>query len=171
MSGKRDYTAEEWNLLVGAPFLAGLACSLADSTPQTFRKEMDTHIQSLQKAKETYKHNELIIAVLEEYYKEEDDETTEEFDKNSEEEESVDDSDEEVMTIGERLEELKRVAEIVDRKAQPEEAREFKQFLYDLAYKVADAAGEGFWGDWGNKISEQEKKFLEKLRTVLEITN
>jgi hypothetical protein len=170
MGIKDKFTTEEWEILTGAPFLAGLAASLSDTTPGCFSKELDSHVKNLRKSRGKYEHSPLITAILDEYYKEGSDEEN----KDVPVLESPNPSEpggfeEEQITIGQRLEELADAARIAQEKLPQGEAQEYKQFLYDLAYLVANSAGEGFLGDWGKRISEQEAKFLERLRLALNL--
>jgi hypothetical protein len=56
---------------------------------------------------------------------------------------------------------------LVDGKATADEIAEFKQFIYDCADVVANAAGTGLFGTGSQKVSDKEKVALEKVRTAL----
>ncbi|MCE1248383.1 MAG: hypothetical protein LWY06_17215 [Firmicutes bacterium] len=171
MGIREKFTDDEWELVTGAPFLAGLAASLSDTTPSCFEKEMDAHIKNLKKSRDKYAHNPLISAILDEYYREDNAVSPEQPAASDEnQEEPGEDITEDIMrTMGQRIEELSKAAKLAEEKLPQGEAQEFKQFLYDLAYVVANAAGEGFLGNWGKRISRQEAGFLEKLRLALNL--
>jgi hypothetical protein len=64
------------------------------------------------------------------------------------------------------LEKLSQAVALLDERAEPGEAQEFKEFLYAYADRVARASGEGFLGG-GDKVSVKEAAFLRRLRQVL----
>jgi hypothetical protein len=61
---------------------------------------------------------------------------------------------------------LNNVFNGLNQKVSSEELQEFKIFLYQLAESIANAAGEGTFGT-GVKVSPQEAKVLERLKTTL----
>ena len=55
-----------------------------------------------------------------------------------------------------------------EKKAKPDEAQGFKQWLVAVAQKVAEAAREGgFLGFGGTQVSEQEAATIKDLSTTL----
>ncbi|MFZ5951488.1 MAG: hypothetical protein ACOYXC_12335 [Candidatus Rifleibacteriota bacterium] len=65
------------------------------------------------------------------------------------------------------LEELVyRVNQILDEKSDETEAREYRAFVYELAYDVCKSAGAGFLGT-GENIDAHEAEFLQRLKTAL----
>ena len=65
------------------------------------------------------------------------------------------------------LEALKDVANILAHKA-PQDAHAFKDWLKDIATKVAEAGTEGgFLGFGGIKVSDLEKATLDEIATIL----
>lgn len=66
------------------------------------------------------------------------------------------------------VEDCRTVAALVDAKASPSEAAEYKQWALSVAEKVAMAASEGgFLGFGGEQFSEPEQKFLSEVETAL----
>ncbi|HYI97467.1 MAG TPA: hypothetical protein VEX68_28275 [Bryobacteraceae bacterium] len=69
---------------------------------------------------------------------------------------------------------LERVANglsVLGSKASADEVSQYRQWLYTIAENVAKAAKEGgFLGFGGTQVSEGEQKFLNELRTALQIT-
>jgi hypothetical protein len=60
------------------------------------------------------------------------------------------------------------VAALIEKKAKPEEAQGFKQWLVTVAQRVAEAAKEGgFLGFGGTQVSEQETATIKELSTAL----
>ena len=66
------------------------------------------------------------------------------------------------------IESLRRVATVVERKAKPDEAQGFKQWLVSVSQRVAEAAREGgFLGFGGTQVSEQEASVIKELSASL----
>jgi hypothetical protein len=54
--------------------------------------------------------------------------------------------------------------------AHDQEAEQFKTFLVALADKVVNAAGEGFFGNRGARVSTNEATYMNQLKQQLHIT-
>ncbi|MCA9598049.1 MAG: hypothetical protein KC776_32275 [Myxococcales bacterium] len=68
---------------------------------------------------------------------------------------------------GELLDKIERVGQAVDARRPPEEAREFKVSLVDLAKEVAAASGGALSG--GPKTCQSEADLIWKLRRKLDV--
>jgi hypothetical protein len=65
------------------------------------------------------------------------------------------------------LDELRAVNDLVTKKASPEEAADFREWLLETAKRVANAAKEGgFMGFNAKRVSEGEQNMLDKLGEV-----
>jgi hypothetical protein len=63
---------------------------------------------------------------------------------------------------------LRRTSDLLAKKATPEEATEFKQWLAKVAQATAEASKEGgFLGFGGTLVSDQEKAALAAVNTAL----
>jgi hypothetical protein len=63
------------------------------------------------------------------------------------------------------VEELREVSALVREKAEPEESAAFGQWLVDVARAAADAAKEGgFMGFGAQQVSERETAMIERVR-------
>jgi hypothetical protein len=63
---------------------------------------------------------------------------------------------------------LRRTAELLGKKATPEEATELKQWLATIAQKTAEATKEGgFLGFGGTLVSDEEKAAVAKVNSTL----
>ncbi|MDQ3368839.1 MAG: hypothetical protein M3680_25730 [Myxococcota bacterium] len=153
MTTKTSFSAQEWKRVKDAPLLAGLGISALDFGLVSFAKEMRAVIKEVNAARGSYPTNELIQAVASDLEK-------------KDAGEPVDDG--EKRTPEQILGELASIGALVDRKAAPAEAREFKTFLFAVSEKTANASGSGFLG-FGAKVSPEERKFLEQLRTRLSL--
>jgi MinD-like ATPase involved in chromosome partitioning or flagellar assembly len=54
-------------------------------------------------------------------------------------------------------------------KATPQEISEYKQFIYAVAERVANAAGSGLFGTGKSKVSATEAAVLAKLKVALSV--
>ncbi len=69
------------------------------------------------------------------------------------------------------VEDCRAAVALIDAKASPSEAAEYKQWALSVAEKVAMAASEGgFLGFGGEQFSEPEQKFLTEIETALGTT-
>ena len=77
----------------------------------------------------------------------------------------------EVLTDGRSpVQGLSEVAEILDRKATPEQTKEFKGTLLLVGHRIATASGGGVFG-LGDKISPEERTVLQVLMVALRATS
>ncbi len=65
------------------------------------------------------------------------------------------------------LEKLKAAVAIAHLKAIPKEAKQYREFLYEIATQIANASGEGLFGT-GQKISQKEAIVLDRIKVVLD---
>lgn len=63
-----------------------------------------------------------------------------------------------------RQESQKKIQDGLATLANDNEAREYKAFLVALAEKVTNAAGEGFFGNKGAKVSPDEAAYINRLK-------
>jgi hypothetical protein len=159
MTAKTDFTEEEWARLKRAPFVAGMAISLADpGGPIEAVKETSATLKTVRSA-EGGDRGELVSALASEV---------------------VADAGHRKNPLGgfkpssganagvEILGELGEVNRIVAEKASPEDAAALRQWLLDAAQEAANAAKEGgFLGFHAERVSEGEQKMLDSLRDVL----
>lgn len=61
---------------------------------------------------------------------------------------------------------VSRANEILAERAEEGEAQAYRAFVYELAYEVANASGDGFLG-LGSRINMNEAEFLHNLKTRL----
>jgi hypothetical protein len=159
MTAKADFTEEEWARLKRAPFVAGMAISLADpGGPIEAVKETAATLKTVRGA-EGGDRGELVSALASEV---------------------VADAGQRKNPLGgfkpssganagvEILGELGAVNRIVGEKATPEDATAFREWLLDAAQEAANAAKEGgFLGFHAERVSEGEQKMLDSLRDAL----
>jgi len=159
MTGKADFTDEEWTRLKRAPFIAGMAISLSDpGGPIELVKETAATLKTVLGAAEKGDRGELVGAVATEVAAEAKDH------KNP----LSDFKPKGALAGQEILEELSAVNGTVSAKASPADADAYRAWLRDAAQEAADAAKEGgFLGFHAVRVSEGEQRMLDKLGEVL----
>ncbi|MGZ8648011.1 MAG: hypothetical protein ACXW08_05190 [Solirubrobacteraceae bacterium] len=160
MTSKADFTEEEWTRLKRAPFVAGMAISLADpGGPIELVKETAATLKAVLHEAEGGGRGELVNEIARE---------------------ATDDARQRKSPLAgfkpskgatagvEILDELGEVNRIVSQKATPEEAAAFRDWLVAAAQEAANAAKEGgFMGFHAERVSEGEQRMLDRLGEVL----
>jgi hypothetical protein len=157
MTTKSDFTTEEWARLRRAPFVAGMAISLADpGGPIEVSKET---MASFRSASVPPSEEPLLLSVshdIQELVQKKQNPLGDFKPTNAQ------------LAGQEVLEELRAVNEIVTAKATPEEAAAFRRWLFTTAQAAADAAKEGgFLGFGAEQVSKGEQAMLDQLRGTL----
>jgi hypothetical protein len=161
MTSKADFTDEEWARLKRAPFVAGMAISLADpGGPIEALKETSATLKTVMRAAEQGGRGDLVDAVAHD---------------------AMQDMRERKNPVSgfkpgkganagvEILDELRGVHGLVSEKGTPEDAAAMRELLMDAAQEAANAAKEGgFMGFRAERVSEGEQRMLDSLREALE---
>jgi hypothetical protein len=158
MTTKNDFTEEEWIRVRRAPFVAGMAISLADpGGPIELAKESTA---SLKSATNPPTREQLLaeIALDVQAMTQQRQNPLTDFKPTS------------ASLAGQQiLDELRAVIAIVSSKAGAEEIAAFKEWLLTTAQAAADAAKEGgFMGFQATQVSQGEKAMLDQVRTALQ---
>lgn len=158
MATKGDFTADEWNQIQRAPFMAGLAVVAASpSGPFGVVKEMFAVGKTLAEVKTQGASNELVKALVSDLEAG--------ARQQSAPAELQGKSPDQVRSYA--IESLRQVTALIEKKSKPD-AQGFNQWLVSVAQKVADAAKEGgFLGFGGTQVSEQEAATIKELSTAL----
>jgi hypothetical protein len=153
MTTKTDFTDEEWTRVLRAPFVAGMAISLADpGGPIEMSKETMTTMKS---ATNPPSREQLLTEIALDI-------------QSMTQQRQSPISGFKPQAAQQILDELGAVSEIVNSKATAEEAAAFKQWLLTTAQAAADAAKEGgFMGFGAVQVSEGEQKMLDQLRAAI----
>src|SRR5947208_8214145 len=144
MTGKADFTQQEWDLMLEGPPSAGMIVVTAQRGG-TIRETVamaKAYVEARQQHGESELLDEIVAA------KPEADHTRYH-------------SVEELKQHG--LQHLRDAVEVLARKATPEEAEAYKRFVLSLAEKVAHAHREGGSGD----VSEAERTAIEEITAAL----
>jgi hypothetical protein len=160
MTAKADFTDEEWTRLKRAPFVAGMAISLADpGGPIEAFKETSATLKSVLAAAKGADDGELVGELAREVSGE----------ARQRKNPLGGFKPTKGATAGvEILDELRDVNRIVSEKGSPEDAAAVRAWLLDTAQAAADAAKEGgFMGFHAERVSEGEQRMLDSLREAM----
>jgi hypothetical protein len=160
MTSKAVYSDEEWTRLRRAPFVAGLAISMADpGGPIEMAKET---MATLRAATTPPSQEELLVAISQDIASM----------MNQKQNPLKDFKPDSAALAGKMvLDELKAADEIATAKATPEEADAYRRWLLTVAQAAADAAKEGgFMGFGAELVSQGEQRMLGELRVTLGVT-
>jgi hypothetical protein len=156
---KNDFSEEEWARIVRAPFVSGLAISLADpGGPIEAAKESMATIRS---ATNPTSREQLVTEVALDI------QALVQEKKNPVK--GYRPTSEGTAPMGDQvLVELEAVQAIVAARATPEETAAFGQWLVDAAQAAADAAKEGgFMGFGAEQVSKGEQHMLDQVRAAV----
>jgi hypothetical protein len=156
MTGKADFTDEEWTRLKRAPFIAGMAISLADpGGPIELVKETAATLKTVV---DGGSRGEFVGAIAAEVSAE----------AKARKNPLSDFKPKGALAGQEILEELAEANRIVTAKATAEEAVAYREWLQTAAQEAANAAKEGgFLGFHAERVSEGEQRMLDKLAEAL----
>jgi hypothetical protein len=159
MTGKADFTDEEWTRLKRAPFIAGMAISLSDpGGPIELVKETAATLKTVTGAAQQGDRGELVKSVASEVASE----------AQARKNPLSGFKPKGALAGQEILEELAAVNGIVSAKAGPDDAEAYRAWLKDAAQEAANAAKEGgFLGFHATRVSEGEQRMLDKLGEAL----
>jgi len=170
MSVQEKYTEEEWFLIKTTPSLVGSAVAGAgNSGIMGTMKEAMANVRSIMEANDEYAENPLIGAIVHKpASREEAKEMASDY-----KERLMDRMKENNVTKADELAELSLVdveaaCMLVEEREDLEVALEYKNWVFGIGIKVAEAAKEGgFLGFGGTQVSENEQAFLERLKVAL----
>jgi hypothetical protein len=144
MTGKADFTEEEWKLLREAPTSAGMIVMESDRGGAV--RETFSMAKAYTEARTQYGASQLLDDILSE--KPEVDRTRagsmEELRSNL-------------------LQHIRDAVALIQEKATPEELDEYRRFVVTVANRVADARREGFMGMSGERVSDDERQALADI--------
>lgn len=158
MTTKSDFTEDEWARIVRAPFVAGMAVSLADpgGAGETTKETMAT----LESATNPPSREQLLAEV------------SRDIEAMRENKQSplggYRPTAESGSAIDQVLEELRAVRAMVSAKAEADEAAAFGRWLLSAAQAAAGAVKEGgFMGFGAQQVSEREQAMLDRVREAV----
>jgi hypothetical protein len=148
MTGKADFSPEEWEVVLKGPPSAGMIVITAQRGG-TFR-ETFSMAKSYGEARKQHGDSELLDEIAS---------TKPEIDRTRYH------SPEELKEHG--LQHLREAVELLEQKGTPEEVDEYRRFVLTLANRVADAHKEGFLGLSGERVSEAERAAVAEIAEAL----
>jgi hypothetical protein len=143
MTGKADFTAEEWELVAEGPTGAGLVVITA-SRGGTFR-ETFSMAKAYTEARAEHGASELLDEIVS---------------AKPEVDRSRHASPEELRSAS--LDRLREAVALLERKASPEEVEDYRRFVVTLANRVAEAHKEH-----GELVSDDEQRAIDEIRGAL----
>jgi hypothetical protein len=148
VTGKADFTEQEWKQVLEGPTSAGLVVIASDrggSIRETF-----SMAKAYTEARQQHGESELLDEIV--AAKPEMDRTRagspEELKEHS-------------------LRNVREAVELLKGKASEEEVAEYRKFILDLAERVAEARKEGFLGLSGERVSDAERAAIGEIETAL----
>jgi hypothetical protein len=161
MTGKSNFTPDEWKVLLQSVMAAGIAITAAEpSGLWGLLKESFAGGTELAKAKTDPGTNALIKAVVDDF-------STAEGSAARDALKAKFKDSKPAQIKNKCIEVLRETAAIVDAKA-PGDSAAYKRWLQQISQHVAEAANEGgFLGAGGVPISEAEKATLTEISTAL----
>jgi hypothetical protein len=157
MAKKSDFTPEEWQSLVAAAPMVGVAVACASPNgPWGMMKEMLSMGMAMAEMLQKGTSNPLIADLAADLKQRQ---TRPETPSNM--------TDPQICTDI-AMKHIRAVNEILDRKAERAEAEDFKKWLLAVAKRVAESANEGgIFGFGGQRVSEAEKNALRQIAFAL----
>lgn len=157
MTTKSEFTEEEWARVRRAPFVAGMAISLADpGGPIELAKETMATVKS---ATNPPSREQLLTEIALDI---------QEMTQRRQNPLRDYKPSKGVQAGIQILDELRAVKEIVAAKAAPEEVTAFGEWLVVVAQAAADAAKEGgFMGFGAHQVSQGEQDMLDQVRSAV----
>ena len=148
MTGKSDFTEEEWKLVLEAPPSAGLIVIASDRGGSI--RESFSMAKAYTEARKEHGESELLDEIVS---------------AKPEMDHTRFHSPEELKEAS--LGHIKDAVALLKEKATPEEADEYKKFIVVLASRVAEARKEGFLGLSGERVSDDEKAAIQEIEAAL----
>jgi hypothetical protein len=148
MTGKADFSSDEWEVVLKGPPSAGMIVITAQRGG-TFRESFSM-AKEYGEARKQHGESQLLDEIAS---------TKPEIDQTRYH------SAEELKDHG--LQHLRDAVELLERKATPEEVDEYRRFVHTLASRVAEAHKEGFLGLSGERVSEAERVAVTEIGEAL----
>jgi len=148
MTGKADFTDEEWKLVLEGPPSAGMIVIASDRGGSI--RESFSMAKAYTEARKQHGESQLLDEIV--TAKPEMDHTRYH-------------SPEELKTAS--LKHITDAVALLGSKATPEELDEYKKFILGLAQRVAEARKEGFMGLSGDRVSDDEQTAIGEISGAL----
>ena len=155
MTGKTDFTAEEWESLTLGPISSGILVGLADPNALGMAHELLAFGKALGDMDVAGPAKELVEALVADM-------------ENRSEDEDGDLNPDEIKAKTPAW--LKKAVATVDSKCEVDVAWGYKKWVLNLARATAEASKEGsFLGIGGVRVTEKEQEALLEIESILDI--
>jgi len=144
MTGKADFTEDEWKELREAPTSAGMVVIQADRGG-TIRESFSL-AKAYTEARAHHGASQLLDDIVSE---------------KPEVDRARAGSPEELRSR--LLQNIRDAIALLEQKAAPEELEEYRRFIMSVANRVAEARREGFMGMSGDRVSDEERQALAEI--------
>jgi len=148
MTGKSDFTEEEWKTVLEGPTSAGLHVITSDRGGSI--RESFSMAKAYADARQQHGDSQLLDEIVSEKPK---------VDKERPR------SAQELKTHG--PDNIREAVALVEAKGTPEELEDFRRFVMNLAQRVAEAHREGFLGLSGERVSPEERTAVTEVAEAL----
>jgi hypothetical protein len=148
VTGKADFTDEEWKTVLEAPPSAGLLVIASDRGGSI--RESFSMAKAYTEARKQHGESELLDDLV---------------NAKPEMDHTRYHSPEELKAAC--LKHLSDGVSLLNEKATPEELEEYKKFIVGLANRVAEARKEGFMGLSGDRVSDDERGAIQEIEAAL----
>jgi hypothetical protein len=148
MTGRNDFTDDQWKAVLEGPTSAGMLVIASDRGGSI--RESFSMAKAYTEAREGHGESELLDTIVS---------TKPEVDRTKVK------SPEELKDHA--LENIRNGVALIVQKGTKQEIAEYKKFILDLANKVAEARKEGFMGISGDRVSDDEKEALAAITEAL----
>ena len=148
MTGKADFTPEEWKTVLEGPTSAGMVVIAAERGGSV--RESFSMAKAYTEARKEHGESQLLDEIVS---------AKPEMDKphaHSTEELTED-----------LLENVRQAISLLEQKASPEEVAEYREFTRNLVHKVAEARKSGFLGLSGERVSDAETGAIAAVEEAL----
>jgi flagellar motor component MotA len=148
MTGKADFSDQEWTQVLEGPTSAGMLVIASDRGGSV--RESFSMAKAYTDARREHGDSELLDTIVA---------TKPEVDRTRAH------SQEELEEHS--LQNIRDAVALVEQKATPEELADYKKFIANLAKSVAEARKEGFLGLSGERVSDDERAAIERISEAL----
>lgn len=148
MTGRNDFTDDQWKKVLEGPTSAGMLVIASDRGGSV--RESFSMAKAYTEAREAHGESELLDTILT---------TKPEVDRTRVS------SPEELKEHA--LQNIRDGVALIVQKGTTQEIAEYKKFITDVANKVAEARKEGFLGLSGERVSDDEKQALADIAEAL----
>lgn len=169
MTFEQRFSEEEQVLLGSLPTLIGTVMSFASGSGLGTVRELMSSARAVMEGTTRYPGNIIIAGVVPSMAdRDEGIDKAKELRKKLQDELKAHEVDSREDLRAFVLDASRKVKALLDAKASPEEAQQFRTWILDIAENVAKAASEGgFLGIGGTQVSDGEKAFFSELNEAL----